>query len=61
MKSNLKFQFSAKTSFSLFLILLDFRSCFGASIEALVQLTVPIAELDPGQVTSLEKGELEKL
>ena len=37
------------------------RSCFGASIEALVQLTVPIAELDPGQVTSLEKGDLDKL
>ena len=37
------------------------RSCFGCSIEALVQLTVPITELEPGQVTSLERGELEKL
>ena len=29
------------------------RSCFGASIEALVQLTVPIAELDPVSYTHL--------
>ena len=26
------------------------RSCFGCSIDALVQLTVPIRELSPGQV-----------
>ena len=26
------------------------RSCFGCSLEALVQLTVPIRELSPGQV-----------
>ena len=26
------------------------RSCFGCSLDALVQLTVPIRELSPGQV-----------
>merc|ERR1719228_343732 len=37
------------------------RSCFGCSLEALVQLTVPIRELSPGQVVSLEAGEMAKL
>ena len=37
------------------------RSCFGGSINGLVQLTVPIAELSPGQVVSLENGEIDKL
>jgi len=30
------------------------KSCFGASISALVKLTVPISELSPGQVAALE-------
>jgi phosphatidylinositol-bisphosphatase len=37
------------------------KSCFGCSIEALVHLTVPITELSPGQIVSLENGEKEKL
>ena len=37
------------------------KSCFGCSLEALVHLTVPISELTPGQVASLEKGSLEML
>jgi len=37
------------------------RSCFGCSIDALVQLTVPLRELSPGQVASLEAGETDKL
>ena len=37
------------------------KSCFGCSLEALVHLTVPIAELSPGQVAALEKGSLEML
>jgi len=37
------------------------RSCFGCSLDALVQLTVPIRELSPGQVVSLEAGEMAKL
>jgi len=37
------------------------RSCFGCSISALVQLTVPLAELNPGQIVSLENGDTEKL
>jgi len=37
------------------------KSCFGCSIEALVHLTVPITELSPGQIVSLENGDKEKL
>ena len=37
------------------------KSSFGCSLEALVHLTVPIAELSPGQVVSLEKGSLDML
>jgi len=37
------------------------KSCFGCSIEALVHLTVPIAELTPGEIVSLENGDKEKL
>jgi len=37
------------------------RSCFGSSLAALVQLTVPLRELTPGQVASLEAGEAGKL
>ena len=37
------------------------KSSFGCSLEALVHLTVPISELSPGQVLSLEKGSLEML
>ena len=37
------------------------RSCFGCSIQSLVQLTVPVAELSPGQLATLERGEADKL
>jgi len=37
------------------------KSCFGCSIEGLVNLKVPIRELSPGQVASLEAGETDKL
>jgi hypothetical protein len=37
------------------------KSCFGCSLESLVQLKVPLAELSPGQVASLEAGDLAKL
>jgi len=37
------------------------KSCFGCSLEALVQLTVPVGELSPGQVVSLEQGDRGKL
>jgi len=37
------------------------KSCFGCSIDALVHLTVPINELSPGQIVSLENGEKEKI
>jgi len=36
------------------------KSCFGASIDALVHLTVPIGELSPGQVASLESEDSRK-
>ena len=32
------------------------RSCFGCSLDALVQLTVPIRELSPGQVCGCQLG-----
>ena len=37
------------------------RSSFGCSITGLVQLTVPISELSPGQIISLEAGDTDKL
>jgi len=37
------------------------KSCFGCSIEGLVNPKVPIRELSPGQVASLEAGETDKL
>jgi len=37
------------------------KSCFGCSIDSLVRLKVPIAQLSPGQVLSLESGEFNKL
>lgn len=37
------------------------KSCFGCSIDALVHLTVPIIELSPGEIVSLENGEKDKL